>query len=121
MSQQASPDPAGFAGPWCTKCGSAAVVLSETLDARYPMVKCKRGYPDSAGCGDVVGSRVLADADAAYKARRRKLTEARHKQHPADQPGKYANWCRQCDAIEAANSHLGTTAGRTQRPGAIGR
>lgn len=121
MTQQASPDPAGFRGPWCTKCGSAAVVLFETLDPRYPMVKCKRGYPDSAGCGDLIGSRVLADAEAAYRARRRKLTEARHKQHPADRPGKYANWCRHCEAIEAANAHHGTTAVGTQPAGANGR
>ena len=121
MTQQAQPDPAGYAGPWCTKCGSVAVVLSETLDPRYPIVECKRGYPDAAGCGDLIGSRVQADAETAWRARRRKLTEARHGQHPAESPGKYASWCRKCDAIERENSHRGTTAGSTQRPGAIGR
>jgi hypothetical protein len=106
MSAQAGSDPGAFAGPWCCKCGSWAEVIRETLDSRYPVVVCKRGYPSSKGCGEVIGSRSMADADRAYKARRRKLTESRHKQHDPARPERHADWCRHCERIQAERSHM---------------
>jgi len=135
------PEPAGFRGPWCTMCGYVATFYLATLDPAHPIAYCRRGEDlrettahtqkggngpvipygargKPAGCGRVIGSYDAAEANTAYCTRRRKLTEARHRQHDPQRPEKWANWCRPCDTVQAARSHIGTDAGRTLRPGA---
>ena len=121
MTGQAPADPPRFQGPWCTLCGHAAQSHLATLDPRRPIGLCLRGHPDKKGCGRVIASYDLSEADYAYKARRRKATESRHRQHPADNPGKYANWCGKCSEAQLTASHTGTTTVGTKPTGARGR
>lgn len=92
-------------GPWCTKCGYVAAVVRQSLDPRRPIGRCRRGEPSGRGCGEVVASYDLAEAEFAYRARRRKLTEARHAHHPTDHPERWATWCRACANIQQELAH----------------
>ena len=105
-------------GPWCTMCGYVAAPVVATLDPDRPVGICRRGEPDRKGCGRVIASYTLAEAEQAYRTRRRKLTEARHKQHPPDDPRKWATWCKPCDDLLLARSLSGTYAGPAKGPGA---
>ena len=136
MTSNDAPDPVGFAGPWCTLCGYAATDQQPTLSPGRVIGYCRRGedrpalrersearrgvpqiprdrYGKPTGCGRVIASYDLAEAEYAYRTRRRRLTEARHGKHDPANPGKWANWCAKCDAIQAAKSHQGTNAAGT--------
>lgn len=50
---------------WCSRCGAPASVVAETIDRRYPIVRCLR---EDRSCGRTVGTRVEAQAKRAWYA-----------------------------------------------------
>lgn len=108
-------------GPWCTKCGHVSQSLTNSMDPKRPIAICLRNYPDGKGCGRVIASYNMREAEFAYSTRRRKLTEARHKQHSPDNPRKWATWCRHCDALTPGGQPFGTNTVSTGLAGATGK
>lgn len=95
-----------YAGPWCGRCGGRAEVRAESIDPRRPLGICRPYAPGVKGCGHVPLTRIEAEADAVYAARRRRLSTAHHAAHNGRNP-----WCDHCARTAAGREARDLFAG----------
>lgn len=107
-----------YRGPWCGICGSPGRVTTESIDPNRPLGICRRGAPDKPGCGKVPLTRLQAEADAVYDARKSKFATMGHSRHHVEK------WptplCRTCASLWATGVYVppGTLA-LGSLPGAV--
>lgn len=94
MSASLSKSEAWERGPWCTKCAFPGAITAQSLDPAHPLGQCGRGTEDRPGCGRVILTTSLAEREAVFSSRRRKLTTAKHAKHDsAKYPVPYCGRC----------------------------
>lgn len=86
-------------GPWCTICGQPGKQTQVSLDTARLIGVCQRGAPKQTGCGRVILTNDVHEAEFVFDQRRRRYATARHGEHLSAK--KRNPYCTECDEVSA--------------------